>query len=85
MFQQSANVLLVETDSTRASGIIAALRETYPAAHIEWASTESQALEFLFHTGLFAEQTAAGTPVLALINAKALQGQGLQLLRIMKS
>ncbi len=80
-----ATILLVEHSAEAAPLILGALAKGCPDARLEWVTTESAALDVLFHTGKYASLEPGRTPSLVFINVDALEGKGLQLLRIMKS
>jgi CheY-like chemotaxis protein len=78
----SPEVLLVESSLNVAGSVIYTLRKTIPNITIAYVKTVSQALDYLFHTGQYADQTSSSMPDLILLSLDLPDEGGIELLQI---
>jgi CheY-like chemotaxis protein len=85
MNAQSVEILLVEDNPSDEELTIEALRSHYLANNIEIVRDGAEALEYVFHTGAFADRAAGDRPKVVLLDLKLPKVDGLEVLRQMKS
>jgi two-component system, response regulator len=77
-------ILLVEDDPADEELTLYALRDQKLANNVQVARDGAEALDFLFHTGAYADRTD-GPPKLILLDLKLPKVDGLEVLRQLKS
>jgi len=78
-------ILLVEDNPSDEELTVHALRSNHIANNIEVVRDGAEALDYVFHTGAFAERTAGDRPKVILLDVKLPKVDGLEVLRRIKS
>jgi len=78
-------ILLVEDNPSDEELTIHALRSNHLANNIEVVRDGAEALEYIFHTGAFADRAAGDRPKVILLDVKLPKVDGLEVLRRIKS
>jgi CheY-like chemotaxis protein len=78
-------ILLVEDNPNDAELALRSLKKHNLANKILWVKDGAEALEFLFHTGAYADRTSNNIPKLVLLDLKLPKIDGLEVLRRVKS
>jgi len=78
-------ILLVEDNPYDEELTIHALRSHHLANNIEVVRDGAEALDYIFHTGAFADRTAGDRPKVILLDVKLPKVDGLEVLRRIKS
>lgn len=84
MSKASNTILLVEDNPSDAELTLDTLHETIPSTPITWVKDGAQALDYLFGTGEFAQQTVA-VPKVVLLDLRLPKVDGLQVLKRMRA
>ncbi len=74
-------ILLVEDNADDAALTLRALRKTAILSEITWVRDGAEALDYLFHTGKYAESPRPGSPNLVILDLKLPKIDGLEVLR----
>jgi CheY-like chemotaxis protein len=85
MNAQPVEILLVEDNTSDEELTTEALRSYYLANNIEIVRDGAEALDYIFHTGAFADRAAGDRPKVVLLDLKLPKVDGLEVLRRMKS
>ena len=78
-------ILLVEDNPSDEELTIHALRSNHLANNIEVVRDGAEALDYIFHTGAFADRSAGDRPKVILLDVKLPKVDGLEVLRRIKS
>ena len=78
-------ILLVEDNPNDAELALRSLKKHNLANKILWVKDGAEALDFLFHTGVYADRTGNNIPKLVLLDLKLPKVDGLEVLRRVKS
>jgi CheY-like chemotaxis protein len=78
-------ILLVEDNPSDEELTIHALRSNHLANNIEVVRDGAEALDYIFHTGAFADRTVGDRPKVILLDVKLPKVDGLEVLRRIKS
>ena len=74
-------ILLVEDNADDAALTLRALRKTAILSEITWVRDGAEALDYLFHTGKYAEPAEPEQPTLVILDLKLPKIDGLEVLR----
>jgi len=85
MSEQPVEILLVEDNPSDEELTIHALRSNHIANNIEVVRDGAEALDYIFHTGAFADRAAGDRPKVILLDLKLSKVDGLEVLRRIKS
>lgn len=85
MSEQPVEILLVEDNPADEELTIHALKASHLANNIEVVRDGAAALDYIFHTGAFADRSAGDRPKVILLDVKLPKVDGLEVLRRIKS
>jgi two-component system response regulator len=85
MSEQPVEILLVEDNPSDEELTIHALRSHHLSNNIHVARDGAEALDYIFHTGAFADLSAGDRPRMILLDLKLPKVDGLEVLRQIKS
>jgi CheY-like chemotaxis protein len=78
-------ILLVEDNPNDAELALRSLKKHNLANKILWVKDGAEALDFIFHTGVYADRTGNNIPKVVLLDLKLPKIDGLEVLRRIKS
>ena len=82
--ERMADILMVEDNPNDAELTIRALRKNHLANPVFIAQDGQEALDFLFHQGVYAKNESSGLPKVILLDLKLPKISGLEVLKIIK-
>ncbi len=85
MTTEPMEILLVEDSPTDAELALLALKESNLANNVVWVKDGSEALDFIFHRGAYANRQGDAKPRVILLDLRLPKVDGLEVLRILKS
>jgi CheY-like chemotaxis protein len=81
---EQMEILLVEDNARDAELTLRALRAKNLANRVHWVKDGAEALEFMFHTGAYADREPQSMPKLVLLDIKMPKVDGIEVLRRLK-